>query len=213
MKMLTLQYSLEDLARSRGEPRFLNIESLQVLNFLKQEQNEFAMICILSHRGPVPKIEDFFREKGKIQLIERKRGVCTYFIKMKPHPDILDGGGYLVEPFQVRDGIATITFFGTSREVRRFLQKARTAGFPYKVVSIKNANFSSDSPVNHLTDKQRDVLVAAYRLGYYDIPKKTSSRKLAEKLNIRSSTLITHRIKAERHLLDEILLDYLLKQS
>jgi hypothetical protein len=72
---------------------------------------------------------------------------------------------------------------------------------------------SVPSALSRLTERQREVLVAAYSLGYFDLPKRISSRELAKKLSMRSSTLIAHRIKAERSLLDEILLEYLLKQS
>jgi predicted DNA binding protein len=49
------------------------------------------------------------------------------------------------------------------------------------------------------------VLITAFNLGYFDRPKRISTRALAEKLDIRSSTFIAHKIKAERRLLAEVL--------
>jgi predicted DNA binding protein len=51
-----------------------------------------------------------------------------------------------------------------------------------------------------LTEKQRKVLITAYRLGYHDLPGRVSSKELAERLKIKSSALIVRRRKAERRL-------------
>jgi len=48
------------------------------------------------------------------------------------------------------------------------------------------------------------VLLAAFRLGYYDVPRRVSSEELAMQLKIREPTLATHRRKAERRLLSAI---------
>ena len=48
-------------------------------------------------------------------------------------------------------------------------------------------------------------MVTAYRLGYYDLPRRISSQQLASKLNVGSSTLINHRRRAERRLLAEMI--------
>ena len=70
---------------------------------------------------------------------------------------------------------------------------------------LTEANFSPDSLLSKLTEKQRKVLFAAYKLGYYDLPRRINSEKLAEKLNIGNSTLGEHLRKAERRLLIHIL--------
>ena len=69
---------------------------------------------------------------------------------------------------------------------------------------MTEANFSPDSPLSKLTEKQREVLIAAYNHGYYEIPR-INSQNLAEKLNIGSSTLVEHLRKPEHRLLIQIL--------
>jgi predicted DNA binding protein len=56
-----------------------------------------------------------------------------------------------------------------------------------------------------LTEKQRTVLSSAFDNGYYDMPRRIDSKELAEKLDLRSSTFIEHRRKAERRLLASVL--------
>jgi DNA-binding CsgD family transcriptional regulator len=214
MRRLTLQVAMDDLARIHGEPIIQNIESLHVLHVLKQERDEFAVICKISFKGPAPRIEDFFREEGEARLLQRdKDGIGTYFLRGKPLGGVLGGGGYLIGPFEFRDGKATITYVGDPIQVKRFLREVKRRRLPHRVLSIADAKFPFESPLSRLTEKQRKVLIAAYDLGYFDSPKRMNSREIAEKLGIRSSTFTTHRKKAERRLLDEVLLDYLLNQS
>jgi predicted DNA binding protein len=56
-----------------------------------------------------------------------------------------------------------------------------------------------------LTEKQREVLISAHKLGYYDIPRRINSDQLAEHLDIANSTLVEHLRKAEQRLLVHIL--------
>ena len=56
-----------------------------------------------------------------------------------------------------------------------------------------------------IEEKQREVLITAYKLGYYDIPRRINSDQLAEKLGIVNSTLVEHLRKAERRLLAQVL--------
>lgn len=56
-----------------------------------------------------------------------------------------------------------------------------------------------------MTVKQKSVIISAFKLGYYDSPRRISSRQLADKLHIRELTLVRHRRKAERRLLAEVL--------
>lgn len=68
---------------------------------------------------------------------------------------------------------------------------------------------SSDEPdpsvLSSLTDRQLEVLQAAYLAGYYDWPRESTAEELADSLDIASPTLHQHFRRAERNLLDELL--------
>jgi len=210
MRRLILSISLEDIggvAPSVSQ----NIESLEVLHFLRQDEKEIALICRVTlknpNRGP------FLAGVDQAQLLDRTPdGVCTYFVKTKPRSKfnkaLLKGlGGYLMEPFEVRNGQVKMTFVGNLRQARGFLRKMDKTGTPYKVNSLEDPRFPPNSPLNRLTEKQRRVLITAYKLGYYHLPKTTSARGVAEKLGMRNSTFSIHRIKAERKLIAAVLSD------
>ena len=59
-----------------------------------------------------------------------------------------------------------------------------------------------------LTDKQREVMVAAFQNGYYDFPKKISSKRLCRKVGISKPTLLQHMRKAECRIFREIIMGF-----
>lgn len=56
-----------------------------------------------------------------------------------------------------------------------------------------------------LTDRQREVLVAAYEMGYFERPKGANASELADELGIAQSTFTEHLVTAQRKLLEDIL--------
>ena len=61
------------------------------------------------------------------------------------------------------------------------------------MISVVSRNELSSSPLKILTQKQREVIIKAFQLGYYDIPRKASSFE-AVKLGMNQSTFTEHRI-------------------
>jgi predicted DNA binding protein len=114
-------------------------------------------------------------------------------------------GGYLSTPFEIRDGKIKMAFLGEPGQLKNLLEKVEKMGLRFKVVSLADAKFSPESPLNDLTNKQREVLVSAFEQGYYETPRRASSQQLAKKLKMKSSTLVEHRRKAEQRLLAKII--------
>jgi predicted DNA binding protein len=55
-----------------------------------------------------------------------------------------------------------------------------------------------------LTDRQREVIEAAYRAGYFEWPRDSTAEEVADSLDIASSTLHSHLRKAEAGILSEV---------
>lgn len=108
-------------------------------------------------------------------------------------------------PFGIGDGKLKIAFLGNEKQVKNFLEIIDKTGISYKVASLIDAKFSPESPLTYLTEKQRTVLVSAFEHGYYETPRRVNSQELAKKLNLKSSTLVEHRRKAEQRILAQIL--------
>jgi predicted DNA binding protein len=115
------------------------------------------------------------------------------------------GEGYVISPLGFRENKFRLTFLGSQRQIRLFLGKLEERGLAFRVSSVMDASFSPDAPLGVLTEKQRNVIVSAFKVGYYDLPRKLDSDQLADRLNLANSTVVEHIRKAERRMLAEML--------
>ena len=213
MRRLVLELSLPEIdhAMTTGDLPLRQVESFEILHILRQDPEQFAVIAGIAFKEPSYRLEDLLPTRREVQILERDtEGAYTVFIKARPQDwprpsRITTVGGYLLSPLEIRDGRVRLTFLGNAKQVRGLIKMFEKAGAHYKVVSISDAMFSPTSPLHRLTEKQRRVIIASYRMGYYDMPRKASSKQLAGKLNLGSSTLIAHRRKAERRLLADLI--------
>jgi hypothetical protein len=220
VRRLVIELYGRELERRIANSSFQNIRSMEIVHILRNDQNEFVAIWRIRLKDPGLKIEDCFRDDGitsEVQLLEGDEGKgedgpsYLVLLKRKPRPGYLLGstnrpdGGYLFGPLGFRDGRLRFTFVGSQKQVKEILGNAEKRRLRYRVVSLTDADFAPDSLLNRLTEKQRRVLISAYKLGYYDVPRKINSEKLAEHLNLRDATVVEHLRKAERRLVSGIL--------
>jgi len=210
MHRLVLEFQNKDLQMLPDSEPLMKVKSLEILHFIRQDQQELSGICKIELKNPNSSIEDFIGNNKTIemQVLERGReGTHTVFFRAKqsqvesPPFDMGKIGGYIIAPFEIKEGKLRITFLGNSAQVKRLLHQMGIMGLRHKIVSLTDAKYSQESPLSSLTERQRKILIAAYKQGYYDLPRKINSEQLAKKLGLVSSTLVEHLRKAERRLL------------
>ncbi len=193
------------------------IKSFEILHVLRFDQDEFAAILKVEIKDPSFNIEDLFNNKElahgakvELQLLEKeKEGTCIYFMKGIPPQSSPETNSkkisiYPFMPISISDGKVRVTLLGDNDQVKEALEFFEKAG-NFKVVSLMDAKFLPSSPINRLTEKQRDSIILAFKLGYFDTPRKISSEQLATKLGLANSTLAVHLRRAQRRLLAETL--------
>jgi predicted DNA binding protein len=215
MHRLILEGSIEEFRKIDKESAEMTIEKIklfELLHVLRFDSGQLASVCRVEFTDSSIKIEDvFIGNKLKVVPLEtEKEGTYICFLKERlPHgsQDLLNIGVYLSGPCEIRNGRVKVSVVGETRQLKAFIKFIQKLDVSFKVVSLTEAKFSPHSPLDYLTDKQRTVLVSAFEHGYYDLPRRIDSKALAEKLDLRSSTLIEHRRKAERRLLAGIMRD------
>ncbi|MGE5187886.1 MAG: helix-turn-helix domain-containing protein [Betaproteobacteria bacterium] len=214
MRRLILEVSEKELIKAGIElPPLMTIKSLELLYFLRQNAEEFAAISRVEFKDATTKIQDLLTGGflSDAQVIEReKNGAYIVFIRSGPSlTSVLNyigiEGGYLFPPLGIGDGKVKFSFLGSEQQIKQFMETIDAIAIRYRVVLLAEADFSPVSVLNQLTQKQREVLVAAYKMGYYDIPRKITSEQLARSLNLVDSTVVEHIRKAEQRLITHIL--------
>jgi predicted DNA binding protein len=214
MRRLILEISEKELIKAGIElPPLAKIKSLELLYFLRQDAEEFAAITRIQFKENATSIDELPKSELLIdaQIIEReKSGAYIAFIRSGPSlSSVLSyigiEGGYLFPPLGIGDGKVKFSFLGSEPQIKEFMEKIDAIGIKYRVVLLADADFSPVSVLNQLTQKQREVLIAAYKFGYYDIPRKITSDQLAKKLGLVDSTVVEHLRKAEQRLITHLL--------
>lgn len=94
---------------------------------------------------------------------------------------------------------------GSSDELQNIVNAAKERKWDMEIVAVYDYNPLVSGLLDDLTGKQREILKAAYRSGYFDHPRKIDAGKLADKIGIHKTTLLEHMHKAEKRLIGRIL--------
>jgi DNA-binding CsgD family transcriptional regulator len=212
MRRIVVEMPVDEFSRLKGGPNvYREVRSMEALAQLRAGPRDSAAIVRLEFKTPRLTPEIFFRGSGtELQVLDERAGVYTCFLQfgrgsIPGRLGLSSQDGYVVPPITIAMDRARVNFVGTARQIEHFLVRLGKLGVHPRTVSITDLRISSNSPLSVLTERQRQVLTAAYQQGYYDRPRRASSLELARGLGMSSATLVTHRLKAERRLLSVVL--------
>ena len=120
---------------------------------------------------------------------------------------ILENRGFFTTPATVYDGKENWSVVLSDGDSKKSLFNKLDKIGDVTIDKIQRMDsLSMALPVEYvnLTDRQSEALKTAYCNGYYDFPKNTSSRKLAESMGVSQSTLLEHLNKAESKIIGKI---------
>jgi predicted DNA binding protein len=100
-----------------------------------------------------------------------------------------------------------ISCIGEEKDLKKFIELAKQLG-NINNISFKKAVYQEHDIMSCLTQKQREIVIAAKKSGYYDMPRKISSKELSKKIGVSTATLLEHLRKAEVRLMENILGGY-----
>lgn len=120
---------------------------------------------------------------------------------------ILENKGFFTTPVTVFDGkenwSIVLSDEGSKRDLFRHLDEIGEVSID-KIQRIDSLSMALPIEYVSLTDRQSQSIQEAFRNGYYDFPKKTSSRKLAAHIGVSQSTLLEHLHKAEHKIISKL---------
>ena len=110
-------------------------------------------------------------------------------------------------PTHWRNGKMTMACIGEGDEFKKILKGMKLFG-TVKNISYHKAVYQERNVLSLLTDKQKEIIIAAKRYGYYDYPRKIDAGGLAKMVVVSKATVVEHLRKAEGRLMGNILAGY-----
>ncbi|MBN1280035.1 MAG: helix-turn-helix domain-containing protein [Candidatus Thermoplasmatota archaeon] len=224
MRKLIVEMKIHDHIKQMMQGFLVNVEELELIELIKvdfAEETKLVLSAITMQEGC--SIDDLrtneFVEMLSVLKQEGNKYIClskARFLRKFSQMHHLDYD-QLTQDFSFDVVWSTPTRFshdtmvcsviGTEENLKRFL---KAIGFVGEItqVSFKTATYSEHALLSCLTEKQKHILIAANKHGYYSYPRRISSEELAKKVGLSKPTVVQHLRKAEVRLIENILAGY-----
>ena len=217
MRKLTLDFVPSEDDREALAPLFECIHSYEILETMTIEWEEGLCIDLIECRAregfPIREA----REMGNFEILSVIRSQGDRHICLVKYYEPADSLEQMREfkldliyttPTVVSPERCTTSVIGDRQNLTRFVELVRRSGGDIVNMSFKRAVYQRQDMLSVLTDRQREVMVAAHRFGYYDYPRGISSERLSQRVGVSVPTLVQHLRKAEGRIVAEIMTGY-----
>lgn len=122
-------------------------------------------------------------------------------------PDMIDACTDELLPcrtVRVDDDGFTFDVTGSQEAITDTITAYQNAGANVSLETLRDYEHR-EQPLDALTSRQREVLETAYEMGYFDVPRSTSTETVAAEFNLDTSTVSEHLQRAERNLLSTVI--------
>lgn len=93
---------------------------------------------------------------------------------------------------------------GTNANLEKFFKATKLLG-EIEDISFQKTQYNDCAILSCLTEKQRRILIAAKKNGYYNYPRRITSQQLSKKIGVNKTTTIEHLRKAENRIMAYVL--------
>jgi hypothetical protein len=216
MRRITLEFNYQDAWKQIFGSNAEKVEILEGLRCFKCDLESIALICRIKLKDKRMNVKDLIG-KGLLTNIEtlykEKDGSEVVFIegRLRIPPQQLPKGARLPKllvagpPDFLDVNRMKVEVLGKETDVKKILQNASRWSNTYKILGLTSIDKKEEPLLSKLSMKQRQALLTAFALGYYDVPRKISSEELSHHLNADKSTIVEHLRKAEKKLIDGVI--------
>jgi hypothetical protein len=217
MRKLTIDFMPNEQDRKAMEPMFQLIHSYEILETLKIEWEEGICIDLIECRMKEPHVLHDSDTLGQYEVLrvlktEGDKQVCL--VKHHQPEETMDEFQEFdldliyTQPTVIAEDKFTTSVIGDRENLTRFVEVMRKTGVEILEMTFKRSMYHRQDILSVLTDRQREIIIAAHRFGYYDYPRKVNSKRLSERVDISVPTLVQHLRKAEGRIMAELLAGY-----
>jgi predicted DNA binding protein len=214
MRKVIVEIEPYETTKEAQRPMFTHISSYEVLEVLKMDHVKgFYVDLIECHLKDGVSIDEL-TSIGNMDILsvlrsDGDRHICLVLgHETEATTDTFKGTELnliYTAPSLISEDRIIISFISDQKDMVRFVELVKAHIGKVVNMTFKRSTYEKKDLLSILTDKQQEIMAAAYRYGYYDIPKRISSERLSEKVSISKPTLLEHLRKAERSIFTEIL--------
>lgn len=136
-------------------------------------------------------------------LLGDQRAVTQYEARERRLYEFLWGSSLPPEfPLSVEDGVMEFDLTATRAQFEAFGEVLDATGLQYELLTVVHA----DDRESLLTDRQRECLTTAQRMGYFDVPRECTLSEVADELDIDKSTASETIRRGANRIVDRFLL-------
>ncbi|MCI4364279.1 MAG: helix-turn-helix domain-containing protein [Thermoplasmata archaeon] len=224
MLTTTLEFRTDDLATLGVIPAgfFDGYEEVELLETLRLERGWRLQLLRIKRRGPLRSTAELERESRRIrkmygltsfEVVERRPRTREWVLLVRQrNPEQLAkllslAGGRIAPtaPFRIDAERVVASFRGEARPLRRVLERLRKDGLPFRVLRSSQRPYPAPEASEEVTPRQRAVLVRAWVLGYYSVPRRITLTRLSRLTGQSSPALGKMLRRAEGHLVARFL--------
>jgi hypothetical protein len=89
-------------------------------------------------------------------------------------------------PLTVENGVMSFSITASQADFEDFGDQLDESGLRYDLLSVVHNDTAGTS---HLTDRQRECLTVAWRMGYFEVPRESTLAEVADALDVDTSTV------------------------
>lgn len=213
MRKLILELNPNGMIRGLYKPIFETFHSLNILEMLRIDFEEGVKVgvmeCITKENIPIHEVKlPDFAQILNILKSEGNKHTCIIKVQIPKEFTKLFAEFKLdliwTTPLNLSEEKWIYSCIGDQESLTKFIELMKKYG---EILNLRfqKAAYQEHDILSVLTEKQRDIIVAALKFGYYSYPKKINSEQLSQKVNISKATLLEHLRKAEARILENII--------
>lgn len=110
----------------------------------------------------------------------------------------------IIHPIVYRDGAAHVSLLGESAELQEAVRRF-SSGLDVTIEQVSNFFPRPETVVSHLSARQKETLEIAFERGYYEYPRQTTHKEIADVMGCAANTVSVHLQKAEAKVISDVL--------
>ena len=211
MRKVIIEIEPFESTKEAQRPMFTHIRSYEVLEVLKMDHVKGLYVDLIECHLKEGVSIDGLTTIGDMDILsvissEGNKHICLVLghESEKANDAFSELNLIYTAPSLISEDRIIISFISGQKDMMRFVEMVKASIGKVVNMTFKQSTYEKKDLPSVLTDKQREIMAAAFRYGYYDLPKGIGSEQLADRLHISKPTLLEHLRKAERRIFTEI---------